>query len=72
MVRPGRDLLSGRTEVDERYISGLEEGLPRCLNLEKTVVVVAAQEDGQGIGRIRMRQIWNASAEKPDEFVRPC
>lgn len=28
MVRPGRDLLTGRVEVDECYIGGLEEGLP--------------------------------------------
>jgi hypothetical protein len=28
MVRPGRDLLGGRIEVDEGYIGGEEEGLP--------------------------------------------
>jgi hypothetical protein len=27
MVRPGRDLLTGRVEVDETYLGGLEEGL---------------------------------------------
>ena len=27
MVRPGRDLLTGREEVDETYLVGLEEGL---------------------------------------------
>jgi transposase-like protein len=37
--------------------------------LEKTLVVVAAQEDGPGIGRIRMRQIGNASAESLMPFV---
>ncbi len=70
MVRPGRDLLSGRIEVDEGYIGGEEEGLPGRLNLEKTLVVVAAQEDGKAIGRIRMRQIPNASAECLMPFVR--
>lgn len=63
MVRPGRDRLTGRVEVDECYVGGLEEGLPGRLNLEKALVVVAAQEDGAGIGRIRMRQIIDASAE---------
>src|SRR5208283_1480148 len=53
MVRPGRDLLMGRVEVDECYIGGLEESLPGRLNLDKALVVVAAQEDGPGIGRIR-------------------
>jgi len=44
MVRPGRDLLTGRVEVDECYIGGLEEGLPGRLNWEKALIVVAAQE----------------------------
>jgi hypothetical protein len=63
MVRPERDLLTGRVEVDESYIGGEEEGLPGRLNLKKALVVVAAQEDGSGIGRIRIRQIIDASAE---------
>ena len=69
MVRPGRDLLTGRVEVDECYVGGLEEGLPGRLNLKKALVVVAAQEDGPGIGRIRMRQIIDASAESLVPFV---
>jgi len=69
MVRPGRDRLSGRIEVDECYVGGLEEGLPGRLNLDKALVVVAAQEDGPGIGRIRMRQIIDASAESLLPFV---
>ena len=70
MVRPGRELLTGRIEVDECYLGGLEEGLPGRLNLKKTLVVVAAQEDRAGIGRIRMRQISDASAESLMPFVR--
>ena len=69
MVRPGRDLLTGRVEVDECYVGGLEEGLPGRLNLEKALIVVAAQEDGPGIGRIRMRQILDASAASLVPFV---
>jgi transposase-like protein len=69
MVRPGRDLLTGRVEVDECYVGGLEEGLPGRLNLKKALIVVAAQEDGPGIGRIRMRQIVDASAECLVPFV---
>lgn len=70
MVRPGRDLLTGRVEVDESYVGGPEEGLPGRLNLEKALVVVAAEEDGAGIGRIRLRQIVDASAESLIPFVR--
>ncbi len=69
MVRPGRDLLTGRVEVDECYLGGPEEDLPGRLNLDKTMVVVAAQEDGPGIGRIRMRQIPDASAASLMPFV---
>jgi len=70
MVRPGRDMLTGRVEVDECYLGGLEEGLPGRLNLEKALVVVAAQEDGPGIGRIRMRYIVDASSASLMPFVR--
>jgi len=69
MVRPGRDLLTGRVEVDEGYVGGLEEGLPGRLNVDKALVVVAAQEDGPGIGRIRMRRIIDAS---PKAWCRLC
>jgi transposase-like protein len=70
MVRPGRDRLAGRIEVDECSVGGLEEGWPGRLNLDKAQVVVAAQEDGAGIGRIRMRQIRDASVESLVPFVR--
>lgn len=69
MVRPGRDLLTGRVEVDECYIGGPEEDLPGRLNLGKTLVVAAVQEDGKGIGRIRMRQIPDASAASLIPFI---
>jgi len=69
MVRPGRDLLTGRVEVDECYVGGPEEDLPGRLNLDKTLVVVAAQEDGPGIGRIRMCQIPDASSASLVPFV---
>jgi transposase-like protein len=63
------EALTGRVEVDECYIGGLEEGLPGRLNLEKALIVIAAQEDGPGIGRIRMRQIVDASAASLVPFV---
>jgi hypothetical protein len=61
--------LTGRIEVDEGYVGGPEEGLSGRLNLEKTLVVVAVQEDGQGIGRIRMRRVPDASSESLIPFV---
>src|ERR1700682_1345780 len=53
MVRAGRDRLTGSVEVDETYVGGLEEGMRGRQTETKTLVVIAAQEDGAGIGRIR-------------------
>jgi transposase-like protein len=69
MVRPGRDLLTGRVEVDESYLGGLEEGRRGRQVETKALIVVAAQEDGNGIGRIRLRHVRDASAESLHAFV---
>lgn len=69
MVRPGRDRLSGRIEIDETYVGGLEEGVHGRQTDTKALVVIAAQEDRKGIGRIRMRRIEDASSESLHSFV---
>lgn len=69
MVRPGRDRLSGKVEVDETYLGGLEEGVRGRQTEKKALIVVAAQEDGQGIGRIRMKRIMDASSKSIHPFV---
>jgi transposase-like protein len=69
MVRPGRDRLVGSVEVDETYLGGLEEGTRGRQSESKALIVVAAQEDGKGIGRIRMRRIPDASAKSLVSFV---
>ena len=69
MVRPGRDRLAGTVEVDETYLGGLEEGLRGRQTEAKALIVIAAQEDGRGIGRIRLRQIADASAGSLIPFV---
>jgi len=70
MVRPGRDRLSGRVEVDETYIGGEEPGAHARQILRKSLVTIAAQEDGRGIGRIRMARIPDASAASLQQFIR--
>lgn len=69
MVRPGRDLLTGRVEVDETYLGGLEEGLRGRLTETKSLIIMAVQENGKGIGRIRMRRILDASALSLESFM---
>ena len=69
MVRPGRDRLHGQVEVDETYIGGLEEGVRGRQTETKALVAVACEEDGEAIGRIRLRQIPDASAASLHAFV---
>jgi len=69
MVRPGRDRLTGRVEVDEAYLGGEKPGKRGRGAAGKVLVVVAAQEDGEGIGRIRMRRVQDASAGSLRPFV---
>jgi transposase-like protein len=69
MVRPGRDRLSGTVEVDETYLGGPEGGTRGRQSGDKALIVVAAQEDGNGIGRIRMRAIPSAAADNLIPFV---
>lgn len=69
MVRPGRDRLGGRVEVDETYIGGVGEGSHGRQAAGKALVVIAAQEDGKGVGRIRMKRIPEASGEHLLAFV---
>jgi transposase-like protein len=69
MVRPGRDRLTGVVEVDETYLGGLEEGVSGRETRAKSLIVIAAQEDGPRIGRVRMRRVPNASAESLCGFI---
>ena len=69
MVRPGRDRLAGIVEIDETYLGGLEEGVRGRQTEKKALIVVAAQEDGRRVGRIRLQQIPDASAESLIPFV---
>jgi len=63
MVRPGRDRLKGCIEVDETYVGGIENNVHGRETEDKCIVVIAAEEDGPGIGRIRVRRVLNVSAE---------
>ena len=55
--------------MDETYLGGLEEGVRGRQTETKALIVVAAQENGRGIGRVRMRRIPDASADSLTAFV---
>ena len=69
MVRPKRDTLSGMVEVDETYVGGMAEGKRGRGADHKALVVIAAEENGKGIGRIRMSRVADASAASLEGFV---
>ncbi|MGH9452199.1 MAG: IS1595 family transposase, partial [Terriglobia bacterium] len=69
MVRPDRDRLSGVVEVDETYWGGEEPGVLGRAAEEKALIVVAAQEDGTGIGRIRLARIPDLTREHLHGFI---
>jgi len=69
MVRPGRDRLKGWVEVDETYVGGPEEGFRGRQTEEKSIVAVAAEEDGDRIGRIRLGRVRDVSAASLSTFI---
>ena len=69
MVRPGRERLRGIVEVDETYWGGEEEGVTGRLTEDKALIMVAAEEDGKGIGRIRLRRVPDLTRNSLHGFV---
>ena len=69
MVRPGRERSAGTVEVDETFLGGLEEGVRGRETEKKALIVVAAQEEGRGVGRIRLQRIPDASAGSLIPFI---
>ncbi len=71
MVRPGRDQLCGRIEVDETYVGGSKAGGPRGRGSEgKQIVVIAVEvHSPKGFGRVRMRHIPDVTGGSLESFV---
>lgn len=70
MVRPGRERLRGCVEVDEAYWGAEEPGRAGRTPGTKALIAVAAEEDGAGIGRIRLRRIAAADQDSLHGFIR--
>ena len=51
------------------FVGGEEEGVRGRQTLKKALVVIAAEEDGAGIGRIRMKRIRRASKQQLHGFI---
>ena len=71
MVRPGRDQLAGRVEVDETYVGGDEEDVRGRQTETKAIVAVAIEVlEPRGFGRVRLRRVVDVSAGSLTPFVR--
>lgn len=73
MVRPGREPLSGKIEIDEIAVGGAVKGSKgkAWRNGEsKSIVVVAVEVRGEGMGRVRLKQVANTSGDALSRFVK--
>jgi len=70
IVLPDWDRMGGEVEVDEIRMSNFESGGGRWHRETKALVAIAAQIDGKGIGRIRLRRIPAASPGQLATFVK--
>ncbi len=71
VLRPGRDRLAGRVEVDETYIGGEEPGLRggRARGKKALVGVAVEVREPRGYGRCRMEIVRDGSAASLHPFV---
>jgi transposase-like protein len=69
MVRPGRERLHGIVEVDETYWGAEEAGVVGRFTAKKALIIVGAEEDGKGIGRIRLRHIPDLTKASLHAFI---
>lgn len=71
MVRPNREPLKERVEVDESYIGGPEVGLRGGRQLvDKALVVAAVEVRGKASGRVRLQVVPDASGPSLTGFVK--
>jgi len=69
MVRPGRDRLTGSVEVDETYWGADKKAVIGRQTYDKALIAIAAQQDGRGIGRIRLRRILDLTKGSLHGFI---
>ena len=61
--------LAGTVEADEVYVGGEEVGRRGRSLGKKALVAIAVEEDGRGMGRVRLQRVANASAASLEAFL---
>ncbi len=69
MVHPERSRLTGTVEVDETYVGGVATGARGRGAERKSIVAIAVEVRGRGMGRIRMSVIPDVSANSLHGFI---
>ena len=70
MVRPGREVLTGRVEVDETFLGGERRACAGVARWARRLVVIAVElHEPRGYGRARMSVIPNAEAKTLRKFL---
>lgn len=71
LVRPGRERLSGKVEVDETYMGGEEPGLRggRAKGKKSLVGIAVERVEPKGFGRCRMAVLTDASTDSLRAFL---
>jgi transposase-like protein len=57
-------------EIDETYLGRAEKGVRGRQTHRKPLIAMACEEQGKGIGRIRLRHVQDASAKSLMPFIR--
>jgi len=70
MVRPGRDRLSGIIDIDETYFGGKIAGKRGRGAEGKRLIFVAVESKDNKIGRVRLKQISDASAYSLESAIK--
>ena len=70
MVTPGREKLYEEVEVDETFYGGEKPGKRGRGAEGKALIVIAVEDKGVGLGRIRLRRIPDASANSLNRFAK--
>jgi len=69
MVRPNRERLQGIVEVDESYLGSVDAGKMGREPGDKALLAIAVELREEGLGRIRLKRIADASAESLGQFI---